>query len=301
VKAKNDRPRIGPQFPSLDSEILPEIARALDGGLPFLGAFEIRNHNLSVGAHLSGELLRRFGPSLRPGSVHLQFRGPAGQSFGAFTISGIVLELEGEANDGVGKGLSGGEIVLKPYRRAGYASRAGEQVIAGNAVLYGATSGRLFAAGRAGDRFAVRNSGATAVVEGVGAHGCEYMTGGVVVVLGPVGPNFAAGMSNGVAFVLDPEGTLAHRLNRDMAFASPLDEEDDAILLPLLVEHRDRTGSARAAELLTRWAEVRSAFQKVVPLAAASGVRSAAVHEDTEGPDRRRERTRGRALPSTSP
>ena len=186
----------------------------------------MRNHNLSVGAHLSGELVRTFG-SLPPGAVRLKFRGPAGQSFGAFAIRGVTLELEGEANDGVGKGLSGAEIVIRPYPRAGYVSRSREQALLGNAALYGATAGRLFAAGRAGDRFAVRNSGAVAVVEGVGAHGCEYMTGGRVVVLGRTGANFGAGMTNGVAFVLDEDSLFASRCNTELVTVGDLGPEDD--------------------------------------------------------------------------
>src|SRR5205807_965213 len=160
-----------------------------------------------------------------------------------------------------GKGLCGGEIVLRPFRAAGYA--AAPAVILGNTALYGATAGSLFAAGSAGDRFAVRNSGATAVVEGLGDHGCEYMTGGVVVVLGPVGWNFAAGMSNGVAYVLDETGALAARCNREMVDISELTREDSRFVAALLRRHRQETGSPRALAVLRRWPHYRAFFRKV--------------------------------------
>jgi glutamate synthase (NADPH/NADH) large chain/glutamate synthase (ferredoxin) len=274
MQARNDRPRTGPQFPSLDSELVAHVAASLESGRPYAGTFEVRNHNLSVGASLSGTLVRAFG-SLPPGAVRLKFRGPAGQSFGAFAIGGITLELEGEANDGVGKGLSGAEIVIRPYPRAGYIGRTREQALLGNAALYGATSGRLFAAGRAGDRFAVRNSGAVAVVEGVGAHGCEYMTGGTVVVLGRTGANFAAGMTNGAAFVLDEDGLFPSRCNTDLVDVGEMGPEDDAVLVPLLVAHAERTGSAIARTILSAWPEARSAFRRVTPKAAPALVPAA--------------------------
>jgi len=266
MQLRNDKPRIGPQFPSLDSEILPQAALSLGTGRAYSGSFAVRNHNLSVGAHLSGEFMRRYG-ELPPGAVRLKFRGPAGQSFGAFAIRGLVLELEGEANDGVGKGLSGAEIIVKPFPQAGYAARSGAQTILGNAALYGATSGRLFAAGRAGDRFAVRNSGAVAVVEGLGAHGCEYMTGGVVVVLGATGANFGAGMTNGVAFVLDEDGRFASRCNTELVAVEALTAADEEILLPLVGAHLERTGSAVAARILTQWKSVRPLVRRVAPRA----------------------------------
>jgi glutamate synthase (NADPH/NADH) large chain/glutamate synthase (ferredoxin) len=264
MQPRNDRPRTGPQFPSLDSEILPQAVLSLGTGRAYAGSFAVRNHNLSVGAHLSGEFVRRYG-ELPPGAVRLKFRGPAGQSFGAFAIRGLVLELEGEANDGVGKGLSGAEIIVKPFPRAGYAARAGAQTILGNAALYGATSGRLFAAGRAGDRFAVRNSGAVAVVEGLGAHGCEYMTGGVVVVLGSTGANFGAGMTNGVAFVLDEDGRFASRCNTELVSVEAVAPADEEILLPLIGAHFERTASAVAARVLKDWETVRPFVRRVTP------------------------------------
>ncbi len=163
------------------------------------------------------------------------------------------------------KRLSGAEIIVKPFPQAGYAARSGAQTILGNAALYGATSGRLFAAGRAGDRFAVRNSGAVAVVEGLGAHGCEYMTGGVVVVLGTTGANFGAGMTNGVAFVLDEDGRFASRCNTELVAVEALTAADEEILLPLVGAHLERTGSAVAARILTQWKSVRPLVRRVAP------------------------------------
>jgi glutamate synthase domain-containing protein 3 len=175
------------------------------------------------------------------------------------------LHLEGEANDHVGKGLSGGEIVIRPFRAAGYATG----VLIGNTALYGATSGRLFAAGGAGDRFAVRNSGAVAVIEGAGDHCCEYMTGGVVVVLGPVGRNFAAGMSNGIAYVLDERGLLESHCNLEMVVVSGLNSMDERVLRKLIQQHFHKTGSARARMILGQWDAHRTVFRKVAPPAAA--------------------------------
>jgi glutamate synthase domain-containing protein 3 len=206
--------------------------------------------------------------------VHLRFRGSAGQSFGAFAIRGMQLDLEGEANDYVGKGLSGGVISIRPFRTAGYAGATHENVIVGNTVLYGATGGRFFAAGQAGSRFAVRNSGAIAVIEGAGNHCCEYMTGGLVLVLGAVGRNFAAGMSNGVAYVLDESGIFPSRLNPEMVALEPFLERDDSLVQSLLHEHLERTGSPRAKQLIGEWERFRGRIRKVVPNAAPTGTGS---------------------------
>src|SRR5438093_2383880 len=178
------------------------------------------------------------------------------------------LELEGEANDYVGKGLTGGEIVIRPFREAAAAGGTDQHVLLGNTTLYGATAGKLFAAGRAGDRFAVRNSGAIAVIEGAGAHCCEYMTGGVVVVLGPVGRNFAAGMSNGVAYVLDEAETFSARCNTDMVAVRALEAPDEEVVVELLREHCAKTGSAKARVILDSWDRCGPLFRKVVPHAA---------------------------------
>ena len=198
----------------------------------------------------------------------MRFKGSAGQSFGAWATNGMRLILEGEANDYVGKGLCGGEIDVMPAAEARFAPH--ENVILGNTILYGATSGRLFASGRAGERFAVRNSGATAVVEGVGDHGCEYMTGGTVVVLGEVGRNFAAGMSNGVAYVFDPDEHLPSRYNPEMVKLERLmDLDDREQLIALIEEHFEKTGSPRARMILDNWDSYRGMFYKVVPGRAA--------------------------------
>jgi glutamate synthase (ferredoxin) len=215
---------------------------------------------------VAGRIAARHGDAGLPaGSAQLRFRGSAGQSFGAFAIKGMYLDLEGEANDYVGKGLSGGEISIRPFRQAAYAQATHENTIVGNTCLYGATGGRLFAAGQAASRFAVRNSGATAVIEGAGNHCCEYMTGGLVVVLGPVGRNFGAGMSNGVAFVLDETGGFPSRVNMDMVRVDSCTDQDAAELLILIHEHQEKTGSARARMLIERWSEFRPLFRKVVP------------------------------------
>jgi glutamate synthase domain-containing protein 3 len=188
-------------------------------------------------------------------------RGSAGQSFGAWLAPGVELTLIGEANDYVGKGLSGGVLSVRPPEDAGF--RAEENVIVGNTVLYGATAGRAFFRGQAGERFAVRNSGASAVVEGVGDHGCEYMTGGRVVVIGPTGRNFAAGMSGGIAYVLDGDGAFAARCNTQLVGLERLDEEDENVVRGLLTEHRERTGSPVAQVVLDDWRPGR--FVKVFP------------------------------------
>jgi glutamate synthase domain-containing protein 3 len=206
----------------------------------------INNFHRSVGSHLSGERvrLRLRQPDQAP-SVH-DFHGTAGQSFGAFLSDGLALNLYGEANDYVGKGLSGGLITIRASHNA---CKRGD-VLAGNTVLYGATSGQLFIAGQAGERFAVRNSGAVAVVEGVGQHGCEYMTGGIAAILGPVGLNFGSGMTGGLAYVLRSE--MEHVLNREFVLAHELEEHEESCLRALIEVHRQRTGSPRAARFLAQ-------------------------------------------------
>jgi glutamate synthase domain-containing protein 2/glutamate synthase domain-containing protein 3 len=247
-----------PGLETLDDGILDDLEASLEAGRRYLWCGVIGNHHLSVGARIAGRIAERVGNAgLERGAVRLRFRGTAGQSFGAFALPGMHLELDGEANDYVGKGLCGGEIVVRPR---GFAA---DPVVMGNTVLYGATGGRLFAAGRAGDRFAVRNSGATAVVEGAGDHCCEYMTGGTVVVLGPVGRNFGAGMSSGVAYVLDQDGSLASRCNPDMVAVSELEPGDDERLRAFIEEHVTLTDSARGRGLLEHWAHVRSSFRRV--------------------------------------
>jgi glutamate synthase (NADPH/NADH) large chain len=193
----------------------------------------------------------------------LTFHGSAGQSFGAFVPRGVTMRLHGDANDYFGKGLSGGRLVVRPP--AGSPFAAEEQIIAGNVILYGATGGEVFIRGQVGERFCVRNSGATAVVEGVGDHGCEYMTGGLVVVLGPTGRNFAAGMSGGVAYVYDPARTFGQRVNPEMVDVEPLDRDDSAEVRLLVERYGLETDSPVAARLLEHWdLEVRE-FVKVFP------------------------------------
>ncbi|HEX6617944.1 MAG TPA: glutamate synthase-related protein, partial [Gemmatimonadales bacterium] len=272
TEARNDRPGVI----SLDAEILADLEPYLESGLPFSGSYAIHNHHLAVGARVAGVIAERHGDAgLAPGSVRLRFSGSAGQSFGAFTCRGMHLELEGEANDYVGKGLSGGELVIRPFRRAAYADASHQHLIIGNTILYGATAGRLFAAGQAGDRFAVRNSGAIAVIEGAGNHCCEYMTGGIVVVLGRAGRNFGAGMSNGVAYVIDESGTLETRINRDMVELGGLEEADIAVLRRLVREHEEKTASARARKILVHWDEFLPRFRKVTPSGAQTLVSAA--------------------------
>ncbi|MFQ5612136.1 MAG: glutamate synthase large subunit [Anaerolineae bacterium] len=245
---------------------------ALDRGQTVALELPIRNSDRAVGATLAGAIAARFGDGGLPrGEINLTFKGAAGQSFGAFNIEGMNLTVVGAANDYVGKGMAGGEIVVVPPPQAGYAAQAADQSIIGNTVLYGATGGRLFAAGRAGERFAVRNSGATAVVEGAGDHGCEYMTGGTVVVLGPVGANFGAGMTGGVAYVYDADETLPFRYNSELvAIHAVRPEVDEAALRELVEAHAGKTGSLKARALLADWAGAFHRFWRVAPQPPAS-------------------------------
>jgi glutamate synthase (NADPH/NADH) large chain len=247
-----------------DHALIAQVAPALDRGERITLDVAIRNRDRAFGAMLSGEIARLEGDDgLLDDTVVIRATGSAGQSFGAFAVRGVTLELEGDANDYVGKGLSGGVLVVRPPHESPF--RADDQVIIGNTVLYGATSGRLFANGRAGERFAVRNSGAIAVVEGVGDHGCEYMTGGIVVVLGTTGRNFAAGMSGGLAFVFDEDGAFVTRCNREMVALETLEGDEAEMVRHLVEEHAMRTGSPKAHELLDGWAAVRAKIVKVLP------------------------------------
>ena len=203
-----------------------------------------------------------------PNHLTINFTGVAGQSFGAFLARGVTFNLQGEANDYVGKSLSGGIITIRPQRADGDVFKPEDNTIAGNVIAYGATSGSIFINGLAGERFGIRNSGATLVVEGVGDHGCEYMTGGVAVILGPVGVNFAAGMTGGVAYVYDESATLDLNCNLDSVDLFPVEAggEDEAALLSLLREHVARTGSPKACRLVADWANARPMFTKVLPV-----------------------------------
>lgn len=278
----------------LDRRLIEKAKLALETKVPVAFEAEIKNVDRSAGAMLSGALAKRWGhKGLKDDTIHVTLKGTAGQSFGAFLARGITFDLIGDGNDYVGKGLSGGRIIVRPPENARIVPQ--ESIIVGNTVLYGAISGECYFNGVAGERFAVRNSGAIAVVEGVGDHGCEYMTGGVVVVLGGTGRNFAAGMSGGVAYVLDEEGDFARRCNMAMVELEPVPEEDDMLeklhhhggdlmykgrvdvsgdmtrhdeerLYQLVSNHLHYTGSVRAKEILEHWTDYRPKFRKVMPV-----------------------------------
>jgi glutamate synthase (NADPH) large chain len=251
---------------ALDRQLIAECQPALDDVRLVKLSYPIRNGNRTVGTLLGAEVTRRYGgEGLPDGTIDISFTGSAGQSFGAFVPRGITLRLEGDANDYLGKGLSGGRLIVHPSKAAPPSFVAEEQIIAGNVILYGATSGEAFIRGVVGERFAVRNSGATAVVEGVGDHGCEYMTGGHVVVLGPTGRNFGAGMSGGTAFVWDPHGTFGANLNGEMVDLEDCSGEDVEWLGELLERHVTETGSAVATRILSRWPRAALEFAKVMP------------------------------------
>jgi glutamate synthase domain-containing protein 3 len=249
----------------LDPAIIVEAEPALATGAPIVIERRIQNINRTFGAMLAGEIVRRVGPQGLPdGTITLRVHGAGGQSFGAFAMTGTDIELTGPVNDYLGKGLSGGRIAVRAAADAGY--DVAHSTYVGNVALYGATSGQAFLRGRAGERFCVRNSGATAVVEGVGDHGCEYMTGGVVVILGPTGRNFAAGMSGGVAYVLDVDGRFAQRVNPASVSLEPVEAAADRELLKaLLEEYVARTDSPIAAALLKDWTGALKRFVKVMP------------------------------------
>jgi glutamate synthase domain-containing protein 3 len=256
----------------LGERLAADAAAALDGPNLVELSYPICTDDRAVGAALGGRIALAFGAEAPPGRVTARFQGSAGQSFGAFLTSGVRLELVGEANDYVGKGMGGGRVVIRPPD-----DDAGDPVLLGNTVLYGATGGELFCAGRAGERFCVRNSGAVAVVEGVGEQACEYMTNGTVVILGGFGRNLGAGMSGGEIYVHDPEGVLSRRLNDDLVVARevvPPAEE----LRRLLERHARYTESALASALLDRWEDAQHEFRRVVPRANV-----AALEDEHEG------------------
>jgi glutamate synthase domain-containing protein 3 len=259
--ARNDRP--GGEV-AIDEAIATEAVKSAEANRDFRARLVISNRDRSVGARVAGALALRWGLNPPAGrTVELHFTGSAGQSFGAFATPGMRVTLEGEANDYVGKGLSGGVLVLRPLGLARNASH--HNVIMGNVALYGATGGQLFAAGRAGERLAVRNSGADAVVEGAGDHCCEYMTGGTVAVLGETGVNFGAGMTGGAAYVFDEKGNFPERVNPQHVgwLRCPIEDFDE--LKALIVDHERLTGSSRARELLDNWNEAKGTFWKVMP------------------------------------
>ncbi|HKA19427.1 MAG TPA: glutamate synthase large subunit [Blastocatellia bacterium] len=251
-------------------------SESIRDGVPMAGDFEIRNTDRAIGAGLAGEIARLYGDSgLGDGTIDLNFVGSAGQSFGAFNVGGLRMTLTGDANDYVGKGMAGGEIVIHPSSESNF--EWSENVIIGNTVMYGAIGGTLFAAGRAGERFSVRNSGGSAVVEGVGDHGCEYMTAGVVVVLGETGRNFAAGMTGGAAFVFDEAGTFRTKCNQELVELARLGDNESKIVRELVERHQELTGSPRAAELLSNWERARNLFWHVVTQAEAERQKQNAI------------------------
>jgi glutamate synthase domain-containing protein 2/glutamate synthase domain-containing protein 1/glutamate synthase domain-containing protein 3 len=284
------RRRTRDQVPVLDDALDWELVRAstpaIDRGEPVaFGPVTVRNVNRTVGGILSGKIAHRHGvEGLPEGTIEIAFHGSAGQSFGAWLAPGVTFSLKGETNDYTGKGLSGGVVSVRPPESAGF--RAEENVIVGNTVLYGATAGRAFIRGLAGERFAVRNSGASAVVEGVGDHGCEYMTGGRVAVLGPTGRNFGAGMSGGIAYVYDPDGDFEARCNLELVDLDELDEDDEVELRALIAEHQQRTGSLVARNLFGDWENALTRFVKVMPRdykhALAEAAAAAAQAEEAE-------------------
>jgi glutamate synthase (NADPH/NADH) large chain len=278
----------------LDAKLIAQAWPALEGRRPVKIEAKINNTNRTVGTMLAGEVAKRYGHTGLPDdTIHVTLTGPAGQSFGAWAAHGITLDLIGEANDYVGKGLSGGRLIVRPPEESGIVPE--DSIIVGNTVLYGAIAGECYFRGVAGERFAVRNSGAIAVVEGAGDHCCEYMTGGVVVVIGKTGRNFAAGMSGGIAYVLDEDGTFEERCNLAMIELEPIPAEEEASsrhhratgdleshglvdvmedmtrfdgerLLALIERHAHYTNSRRAREILDRWEEFLPKFRKVMPV-----------------------------------
>ncbi|QDA62332.1 glutamate synthase large subunit [Hymenobacter jejuensis] len=248
----------------LDWQLLEHAQPALEQRMPVFASFEVKNTDRTIGTLLSNEVSKRYqSAGLPANTINFKFKGSAGQSFGAFSTKGLSFELEGEANDYVGKGLSGAQLAIYPSAESELVPE--QNIIIGNVALYGATSGELFVRGQAGERFAVRNSGATAVVEGVGDHGCEYMTGGRALILGKTGRNFAAGMSGGIAWVYDADGTFAENCNTEMVELDPLSTEDEEEIKTLLQKHNSLTNSNLANYLLSSWPDEVGRFVKVFP------------------------------------
>ena len=250
---------------AMDYQLLEQTKIALEEKKPVEISLPIRNIHRTVGALLSGRIAKYYGAEGLPEStIKINFTGSAGQSFGAFLSKGVTLTLEGDTNDYVGKGLSGGKIIIFSPKNSTFVPE--DNSIVGNVVLYGATSGEAYFAGKAGERFAVRNSGATVVVESVGANGCEYMTNGIVIVLGKTGKNFAAGMSGGYAFVLDEDGEFSSKMcNTSMVDLDALNESDELLVHNLVKKHVELTGSQRGKKILDEWNTFKTKFVKVFP------------------------------------
>jgi glutamate synthase (ferredoxin) len=250
---------------ALDNELIVRCKDALEHGTKVSISMPIRNVNRTVGTMLGYHVTKRYGhEGLPDDTIRLAFTGSAGQSFGAFVPRGITLTLEGDSNDYIAKGLSGGKVIVYPPKASRFVAE--DNILIGNVALYGATSGEAYFRGVAGERFAVRNSGALSVVEGIGDHGCEYMTGGRVVVLGGTGRNFAAGMSGGIAYVLDTAGVFQRRCNPEMVELEPLEDVEDIQLVRSLIErHIEYTGSALGSRVLKDFDALRPVFVKVMP------------------------------------
>ncbi|MBP3943099.1 glutamate synthase large subunit [Sphingobacteriaceae bacterium WQ 2009] len=248
----------------LDWGLLKQAKEAITSKTPVFGTFNVKNTDRTIGTLLSNEISKIYGSDGLPdNSINYKFEGSAGQSFGAFSTKGLSFELEGEANDYVGKGLSGAQLAIYPTKDSPLVAQ--DNIIIGNVALYGATSGHLFVNGQAGERFAVRNSGATAVVEGIGDHGCEYMTGGRALILGPTGRNFAAGMSGGIAWIYDTQGSFKANCNPEMVDLDPLESADESEIIALLKRHILLTNSSIAQEILANWSQAKDHFIKVFP------------------------------------
>jgi glutamate synthase (NADPH/NADH) large chain len=252
---------------AMDHHLIQVAKPALESGKTVRGSFEIKNVDRTVGAMLSGEIAKAYGEAGLPeDTIVYNFKGSAGQSFGAFGASGLTLVLEGDANDYVGKGLSGAKVIVKAPKKSTF--KAEENSIAGNTILYGACDGELYVNGIVGERFAVRNSGAVAVVEGVGDHCCEYMTGGTVVVIGDTGRNFGAGMSGGTAYVFDEYTSITDKCNEEMLEIETLkDKEDEETVYNLIKKHYENTNSKKAESIIENWDEYKVKFKKIIPTA----------------------------------
>jgi glutamate synthase (ferredoxin) len=250
---------------TVDERILiKELEKAMDEGQKRSIEVDVTNTDRALGTLLGAEITRRFGESLNEDTYTVKCNGAGGQSFGAFIPKGLTLELVGDSNDYFGKGLSGGKLIVYPPKGITY--KEDENIIIGNVALYGATSGKAFINGVAGERFCVRNSGATAVVEGVGDHGCEYMTGGRVVVLGSTGKNFAAGMSGGIAYVLDEDSSLYRKLNKQLVSMEPVTDKYDVLeLKDIITEHVAYTNSKKGKEVLDNFGEYLPKFKRIIP------------------------------------
>jgi glutamate synthase (NADPH/NADH) large chain/glutamate synthase (ferredoxin) len=264
---------------SLDDKIMNDARVALQGKGVAQLSYKITNVHRNIGTKVSGQIGYQYGDvGLPEGSIDVTLKGSAGQSLGTFLAKGVRLKLIGEANDYVGKGMNGGEIVVRPPDTVKFAWA--DNSVVGNTCLYGATGGRLFAAGRAGERFCVRNSGGTAVVEGIGDHGCEYMTGGLVIVLGETGRNFGAGMSGGRAYIWDPQNEFPSRYNDGMVGLERFKDEEEAKRVEgLIFAHLEATESPRANEILKNWSQTREQFWVVIPHPAVAPPGTGPVHE----------------------